>query len=49
MDTHTLWIQQAVRSKRVDLRKVAGEVAPADLVTKHSPTRERLMDLAKLF
>ena len=49
LDTHTLWVQQAVRSKRVDLRKVAGEVNPADLFTKHSLTRERLMSLAKLF
>ena len=40
-DTHTLWIQQAVRSKRVDLRKVSGEVGPADLFTKHSLTRDR--------
>ncbi len=49
LDTHTLWVQQAVRSKRVDLRKVAGEVNPADLFTKHSLTRERLMGLTKLF
>jgi hypothetical protein len=38
-----------VRSKRVDLRKVAGEVNPADLFTKHSLARERLMSLVKLF
>jgi hypothetical protein len=44
-----LWVQQAVRSKRFELRKVAGEVNPADLFTKHSLTRERLMDLAKIF
>ena len=25
LDTHTLWIQQAVRTGRVDLRKVLGE------------------------
>ena len=49
LDTHTLWVQQAVRSKRVDLRKVAGEVNPADLFTKHSLTRERLMGLTRLF
>ena len=49
LDTHTLWIQQAVRSKRVDLRKVAGEVNPADLFTKHSLTRERLIGLTRLF
>ena len=35
LDTHTLWIQQAVRLGRVDLRKVDGEVNPADLLTKH--------------
>ena len=25
LDTHTLWVQQAVRTKRIDLRKVPGE------------------------
>ena len=49
LDTHTLWVQQAVRSRRVDLRKVAGEVNPADLLTKHSLTRDRLIKLTKLF
>ena len=49
LDTHTLWIQQAVRSGRVDLRKVAGEVNPADLFTKHSLSRERLSGLTVLF
>jgi hypothetical protein len=49
IDTHTLWIQQAVRSRRVDLRKIAGEVNPADLFTKHSLTRDRLMKLSELF
>ena len=49
LDTHTLWIQQAVRTKAVDLRKIAGEVNPADLFTKHSLTREKLMALTKLF
>ena len=42
LDTHTLWIQQAVRSKRVDLRKIPGERNPADLFTKHIfPGRSR--------
>ena len=36
LDTHTLWIQHAVRSGRIDLRKVLGEANPADLFTKHS-------------
>ena len=34
LDTHTLWIQQAVRTGRVDLRKVPGDANPADLGTK---------------
>ena len=49
IDTHTLWVQQAVRSGRVDLRKVAGEANPADRFTKHSLSRDRLMNLTTLF
>ena len=48
VDTHTLWIQQAVRTGRVDLRKVLGEENPADLLTKHSLSRERLEKLVAL-
>ncbi len=48
LDTHTLWIQQAVRCGRVDLRKIRGEVNPADLFTKHIGTRERLSALVQL-
>ena len=42
LDTHTIWIQQAVRAGRVDLRKVLGGENPADLLTKHSLRRQRL-------
>ena len=49
LDTHTLWVQQAVRSRRFELKKIDGKVNPADLLTKHSLTRERLMALTKLF
>ncbi len=49
LDTHTLWIQQAVRTRRVDLRKVDGEANPADLLTKHSISRQRLEGLVTLF
>ena len=49
LDTHTLWTQHAVRSGRVDLRKVLGEASPADLFTKHSLSRERLQMLAGVF
>jgi hypothetical protein len=49
LDAHTLWLQQAVRSGRVDLKKVPGTANPADLLTKHSLTREKLMELVTLF
>ena len=49
LDTHTLWTQQAVRTRRVDLRKVDGEENPADLLTKHSISRQRLESLVALF
>ena len=49
LDTHTLWVQQAVRSKRLELKKVLGEENPADLFTKHSISRDRLEKLVKLF
>ena len=49
LDTHTLWIQQAVRTGKVDLRKVLGEVIPADLFTKYSLSRERLKGLVTLY
>ena len=49
LDTHTLWVQQAVRTKMVELRKVDGEVNPADLLTKHSISRQRLADLIDLY
>ena len=49
LDTHTLWVQQAVRTGTVDLRKVLGEVNPADLFTKHSLSRDRLIKLVELF
>ena len=49
IDTHTLWVQQAVRSRRVELKKVLGEENPADLLTKHSLSRERVEKLTSLF
>ena len=49
LDTHLLWVQQAVRQKRVELRKVPGTANPADLFTKHSLSRERLTNLVSLF
>jgi hypothetical protein len=49
LDTQTLWIQQAVRSGRIDLRKVGGEVNPADLLTKHMSSQDKLKRLVGLF
>ena len=49
LDTHTLWVQQAVRSKRRVLKKVLGEENPADLLTKHSLSKERLAKLTALY
>ena len=49
LDTHTLWIQQAVRNRRIDLRKVDGAENPADLLTKHSLSRDRFLDLVGLY
>ena len=49
LDTHTLWIQQAVRCGRIEIKKVLGEQNPADILTKHSITRDKLMELVKLY
>ncbi len=49
LDTHTLWVQQAVRSGRLELKKVLGDENPADLLTKHSLSRERLQKLVTLY
>ena len=49
VDTRSLWIQQRVRDKTLELRKVRGEVNPADLFTKHLPSREKVHQLFQLF
>ena len=49
LDIHTLWVQQAVRSKRLVMKKVSGEENPADLLTKHSLSQERLSKLTALY
>ena len=49
LDTTALWIQQAIRAKRIELRKVNGEENPADIFTKHLPSREKLASLMKLY
>ena len=49
VQTHTLWVQERVRSKAIELRKVNGLVNPADLFTKHLTSRERVNQLVELF
>ena len=48
VDTRSLWIQQRVRDGSVELRKVRGEVNPADLFTKHLQSADRVADLLDL-
>ena len=49
LDTHSLWLQQAVRSGRVTVRKVKGEYNPADLFTKHLASHDKVCQLVNLF
>ena len=49
LDTHSLWVQQAVRSGRISVRKVRGDANPADLYTKHIPTRAKIEQLLSLY
>ena len=49
IETHTLWIQEKVRSKAIELRKVRGDINPADLFTKHLASGEKIQQLLKLF
>ena len=44
-----MWIQQRVGDGSVELCKVKGEENPADLVTKHLTSRDRIRSLLDLF
>ena len=48
IDTQCLWIQQTVRRIETELRKILGEMNPADLFTKHLPGEEKVKSLVKL-
>ena len=49
IETHTLWVQEKVRDKSIELRKVRGDINPADIFTKHLPSREKINQLVGLF
>ena len=49
LETHTLWVQEKVRTGAIQVRKVRGDVNPADLFTKHLPSSIKIAQLVKLF
>ena len=49
VDTKSLWVQQQVRDGSLEIRKVRGDVNPADLFTKHLSSEVRVTELLKLF
>ena len=48
LDTQALWIQDAVRRRRIHLEKVLGTENPADLLTKHLDQKSLDKMLAKV-
>ena len=48
LDTQALWIQDAVRQRRVYLEKVLGTENPADLMTKHLDQKSIDKNLEKI-
>jgi hypothetical protein len=48
IDTQCLWIQQKVRGKAIELRKIRGELNPADLFTKHLLGEDKVKSLVTL-
>ena len=49
LECHSLWVQQRLRRGEFELRKVLGTENPADLFTKHLPSREKVHQLLRLF
>ena len=49
VEVNQLWVQEKVRTGAISVKKVWGEVNPADLFTKHLPSREKVHQLLGLF
>jgi len=49
LECTSLWIQQRIRLCELEVRKIAGEVNPADLYTKHLETKAKIEQLVQLF
>ena len=47
--TKNIWVQQKVRDGSLEIRKVRGDVNPADLFTKHLSSEIRMTELLRLF
>ena len=46
---HTMWVQQRLRQGEFQLRKIRGEVNPADLFTKFIESKPKIDQLTALF
>ena len=49
IDTQALWIQEKVRTRQIILKKVRGDVNPADLLTKHISGKDKVDQLVDLY
>ena len=49
LECHSLWVQQRLRRREVELRKVLGTENPADLFTKHMDAAAKLESLVQRF
>ena len=49
LECHSLWVQQRLRRKEFELRKVDGTKNPADLFTKHMDSAAKLDGLVSRF
>ena len=49
LETHTLWVQEKVRTGAIAVRKVRAEVNPADLFTNHLPGKDKIHRLTSQF
>ena len=49
LECTSLWLQQRLRQRDLEIRKIAGESNPADLYTKHLESKEKIEQLLGLF
>ena len=49
LECHSLWLQQRLRRKQLELLKVPGEENPAYLFTKHLESERKLTQILSLF